>query len=71
MEDKMQNTLLFFLGLFVGLVFQQDLPIIKHIDHKSIRDSILGTPDDEPEEEINVGFEIGDMFQIKCTGGEK
>ena len=36
------KILLFILGMFLGIVFQDDIPIIKEIDHKSIRSHLVG-----------------------------
>ena len=36
------KILLFTLGMFLGIVFQDDIPIIKEIDHKSIRSHLVG-----------------------------
>ena len=60
----------FIIGLFVGAIFQSDIPVIKHIDHKTARNSVLGTPEKE-KNDIDIDVGIGDLFQIKCTGGEK
>ena len=38
----MKNLLPFILGMFVGLVFQHDIPIIKDIDYQSIRNHLIG-----------------------------
>ena len=36
------KILLFILGMLLGIVFQDDIPIIKEIDHKSIRSHLVG-----------------------------
>ena len=39
----MKNSIIpFILGMFVGLVFQHDIPIIKDIDYQSIRNHLIG-----------------------------
>ena len=38
----MKGILPFFFGMFVGLVFQHDIPIIKDIDYQSIRNHLIG-----------------------------
>ena len=65
----MKSIIPFIIGLFVGAIFQSDIPVIKDIDHKNVRNSVMGTP--ENQNDIDIGFELGDMFHIKCTGGEK
>ena len=36
------NILTFTLGMFLGIVFQHDIPIIKDIDYQSIRNHLIG-----------------------------
>lgn len=38
----MRSTAPFILGMFFGIVFQHDIPIIKNIDFQSIRSDIIG-----------------------------
>ena len=36
------NILTFTLGMFLGIVFQHDIPIVKDIDHQNIRSHLVG-----------------------------
>ena len=39
----MKNLLIFMSGLFVGVVFRGDLPIIKNLDNTAIRHNLIET----------------------------
>ena len=38
----MKSIIPFALGMFIGLVFKHDIPIIKDIDYQSIRNHLIG-----------------------------
>jgi len=38
----MKNIIPFILGMFFGIVFQHDIPIINNIDFQSIRADVMG-----------------------------